>query len=136
MSSIQEQRADKSDFHNSVCHTKTARDKRCLCAVLVMRELTFKVYTGKFRAMLSMIVQIESNEVCFNCRGEAYLMKLSIKHSRTQNCIIIYMFYTAIRIPAQSEDFLIAVFVLITFVFNHDSLILFSCAKCKYEFER
>ena len=133
MSSIQEQRADKSDFHNSVCN---AKGKRCLCAVLVMRELTFKVCTGKFRAMLSMIVQIESNEVCFNCRGEAYLMKLSIKHSRTQNCIIIYMFYTAIRISAQSEDFLIAVFVLITFVFNHDSLILFSCAKCKYEFER
>lgn len=120
-------------FHNSVCN---AKGKRCLCAVLVMRELTFKVCTGKFRAMLSMIVQIESNEACFNCRGEAYLMKRSIKHSRTQNCIIIYMFYTAIRIPAQSEDFLIAVFVLITFVFNHDSLILFSCAKCKYEFER
>lgn len=36
MSSIQEQRADKSDFHNSVCHAKTARDKRCLCAVLVL----------------------------------------------------------------------------------------------------
>ena len=73
-------------FHNSVCN---AKGKRCLCAVLVMRELTFKVCTGKFRAMLSMIVQIESNEACFNCRGEAYLMKLSIKHSRTQNCIII-----------------------------------------------
>ena len=101
-----------------------------------MREPTFKVCTGKFRAMLSMIVQIESNEACFNCLGEAYLMKLSIKHSRTQNCIIIHMFYTAIRISAQSEDFLIAVFVLITFVFNHDSLIVFSCATCKYEFER
>lgn len=62
-------------FHNSVCN---AKGKRCLCAVLVMRELTFKVCTGKFRAMLSMIVQIESNEACFNCRGEAYLMKLSI----------------------------------------------------------
>ena len=118
MSSIQEQRADKSDFHNSVC---PAKGKRCLCAVLVMRELTFKVCTGKFRAMLSMIVQIESNEACFNCRGEAYLMKLSIKHSRTHSCIIIHIFYTAIRISAQSEDFLIAVFVLITFVFNHDS---------------
>ena len=44
-------------FHNSVCN---AKGKRCLCAVLVMRELTFKVCTGKFRAMLSMIVQIES----------------------------------------------------------------------------
>lgn len=35
-------------FHNSVCN---AKGKRCLCAVLVMRELTFKVCTGKFRAM-------------------------------------------------------------------------------------
>ena len=96
-------------FHNSVCN---AKGKRCLCAVLVMRELTFKVCTGKFRAMLSMIVQIESNEACFNCRGEAYLMKLSIKHSRTQNCIVIHMFYATIRISAQGG--LIAVFVLHT----------------------
>ena len=28
------QRADESDFHNSVCPAKTAKDKRCLCAVL------------------------------------------------------------------------------------------------------
>ena len=55
------------------------------------------VCTGKFRAMLSMIVQTECNEACFNCRGEAYLMKLSIKTSRTQNSIVIHMFYTAIR---------------------------------------
>ena len=55
------------------------------------------VCTGKFRAMLSMIVQTECNETCFNCRGEAYLMKLSIKYSRTQNSIVIHMFYAAIR---------------------------------------
>ena len=28
------QRADGPDFHNSVCPTKTAKDKRCPCAVL------------------------------------------------------------------------------------------------------
>lgn len=55
VSSIQEQRADKSDFHNSVCPAKTAKGKRCLCAVLVLRELTFHVCMGKCRAMLSTI---------------------------------------------------------------------------------
>ena len=28
------QRADESDFHKSVCPAKTAKDKRCPCAVL------------------------------------------------------------------------------------------------------
>ena len=36
VSSIQEQRADKSDFHNIVCPAKTAKGKHCLCAVLVL----------------------------------------------------------------------------------------------------
>lgn len=45
--------------------------------------------------------------VARTCSVQCY--QLSIKHSRAQNCIIMHIFYAAIRIPAKSGDFLIAV---------------------------